>query len=171
MRRGRLLLALVAVGCGDDAPVSDANTTPAAAAVQTAAPAAVEAAPATYSYSSVGRRDPFQSYLIELAALRKAEEAERRLEATEQFELSQYRLTAVITGTTQPRALVEDPSGMGHVLQVGSKLGRNNGRVTRITPSGVLLVEQHRDGLGKVVRVPVKLELPEEPPMLLMGKR
>ena len=37
--------------------------------------------------------------------------------------------------------MVEDPDGEGHVLKMGSKLGKNGGRVTRIFSKGIRVIE------------------------------
>ena len=38
--------------------------------------------------------------------------------------------------------MVEDPDGEGHVLKMGSKLGKNGGRVTRISSKGIRVIEE-----------------------------
>jgi Tfp pilus assembly protein PilP len=58
--------------------------------------------------------------------------------------------------------MVEDPEGVGHTLRVGSRLGRNGGRVTRISATGIVVVEEFVDPLGKRVRVPITMKLPED---------
>lgn len=123
-----------------------------------------EPAPIPYSYNPIGKRDPFRSYLEELS--RRVAETRRvgRREETEEFELDQYRLTGIITGTAQPRAMVEDPNNRGHVLRVGSRLGKHGGRVTRISARGIVVSEQTRDATGKRLRVDKRINLPQMEP-------
>ena len=115
----------------------------------------------TFTYNPVGKRDPFRSFLADLESQRESE-SQRPLAATEQFEIDQYRLTALVTGTSQPKAMVEDPAGVGHTLRVGSRLGKNGGRVTRISANGVMVTEEFVNAVGKRVRVPITLKLPDE---------
>ncbi len=116
---------------------------------------------AEFVYSSIGKRDPFRSYLADLATIK--EETALPLQDTEKFELDQYRLTGLVTGTSQPKAMVEDPEGVGHTLRVGARLGRHGGRVTRISAKGVVIVEETVNPLGQKVRIPITLRLPEDP--------
>lgn len=125
-----------------------------------------------YSYSSVGKRDPFRSYLADLDESDEREK-ERRLEETERYELDQFRLVGIIAGTAQPKALVEDPTGTGHTLRIGSRIGRNGGRVTRIFDtdegSGIIVTEEFRDPTGARVRTPYRIILPKPEFDLLEG--
>lgn len=91
-----------------------------------------------------GRRDPFRSFI---------EEQKQRLAKTErgpleQFDLSQLTVVAVVWGTGRPRALVEDPSGRGYVVQVGTPIGKNDGTVTSIGDNAVTVRETYVDYLG-----------------------
>jgi len=115
-------------------------------------------------YIGIGKRDPFRSYLKDLTEeLKKDDDAgQRRARAvTERFRLEQYRLTALITGTSRPHAMVEDPNGSGHILRIGSRLGRNGGRVTRITGQGVTVTLETSTSGNKKVRVNKTLTLPK----------
>lgn len=157
--------------CGDEAaegaPTPAAPENPAGATVQSKKPKR-QTPPAPFTYSPIGKRDPFRSYLADI----KASEAEsgRPMQETELYELDQYRLTALVTGTSQPKAMVEDPEGVGHVVQVGSRIGKNGGRVTRISAKGVLIVEEFVNPVGKRVRVPITLTLPQDE-ILTLEKR
>lgn len=128
------------------------------------APAIAPVAPtvAEWSYSPVGKRDPFRSYLADLT-LKQTEDDVRRPDPTEKYELDQYRLTGLITGTAQPKALVEDPEKIGHVLRVGSRLGKNGGRITRISNTGIVVTEEYRAPTGEKVKVPIDVNLPKPP--------
>ncbi len=68
-----LALAMLG-GCGEKkaparpAPAPASSAVPAAAATTAPGPATAEAPPQEWVYSSVGKRDPFRSYLADLAA-------------------------------------------------------------------------------------------------------
>jgi type IV pilus assembly protein PilP len=114
---------------------------------------------ANFSYVSINKRDPFRSYLADMD---KGKDKRGPLADTERFDLSQYRLTAVVSGTTSPRAMVEDPDGVGHVLKMGSKLGKNGGRVTRISSQGIRVIEEFRAPTGQKQFVPIDITLPDD---------
>ncbi len=154
-----LLLGLAACETEDSTAPAETEKKAAPKAKQAQA-AAVEEAQVAYAYSPVGKRDPFYSYLAELKETGITEKV-RRLEATEQYELDQYRLTGVVTGTSQPKAMVEDPDGKGHVVQVGSRLGKRSGTVTRITSEGLVVTEEFRAPTGEKVRLPIMVKLPQ----------
>lgn len=113
-----------------------------------------------FVYSFAGKRDPFRSYLVELHEVEQAKNDARVHEPTEEYDTSQFRLTAIISGGRQPSAMVEDPLGRGHVLKIGGRIGKNNGRVTNIDNTGMSIVEQFYDGTGKRLEVGSVLRLP-----------
>lgn len=115
-----------------------------------------EAKPDELSYEAVGKRDPFRSFIGDM----EESKPEKKLEPTEEYELDQYRLTGLITGTAQPKAMVEDPKGRGHTLRIGSRLGKKGGRVTRITSTGIVVTEEMRHE-GERILVPIQIELPK----------
>lgn len=117
---------------------------------------------APFVYSPVGRRDPFRSYLTQLKERQEAKAQDHRREETEAFDINQYRLTGLVTGTTQPKAMVDDPNGEAHVVRIGSRIGKNGGRVYSINAQGLTVVEEYVDASGKLVSVPVTVRLPEE---------
>lgn len=155
-------------GCGDDeiavekGPAAIDKKSAIIKAAQSRSPVKKKVAEVErFAYSSVGKRDPFRSYLADLRETQKT--SARPVQATERFELAQYRLTGIIHGTSQPKAMVEDPEGVGHTLRVGSRVGRNGGRVTRISAKGIVVIEEFVDPIGKRMRVPTTLRLPEDP--------
>ena len=120
-----------------------------------------KAADHQFVYNPVGKRDPFRSYLSVIKEEGEPKQ-ERELEQTERFELDQYRLVALISGTSQPRAMVEDPNNEGHIIRIGSRLGKNGGRITRISNNTIVVVEEFRAPTGERVRVPITVKLPQE---------
>lgn len=99
---------------------------------------------AGYSYDSRNKRDPFRSFVDE----QKLAKAEHERGPLEQFDLSQLTVVAVVWGTERPRALIEDPSGRGFVVQVGTPIGKNDGLVLGIDDNTVLVQETYVDYLG-----------------------
>jgi type IV pilus assembly protein PilP len=66
------------------------------------------------------------------------------------FELSKFKVVGIIAGLNENKALVVDPNGKGYVVQVGMLIGNANGRISRITATGVEVVESYKEGSGRV---------------------
>ena len=162
------LITLAGFACHKNLPATPA-TTSSSKVLEASAQKSIEAKEAAivleqqdFQYSPIGKRDPFRSYLTAMAARREEEDQSRKKQPTERFEMDQYRLTGLLTGSGQPSALVEDPEGKGHTLTMGSRLGRNGGRVTRITSDKIVVVEEFRGPKGAIVKVPVDIKLRRE---------
>ena len=57
------------------------------------------------------------------------------------YNIKDYQLVGVITGTAEPKAYVIDPGGNRFVLRRGSLIGNNNGSVSSIRRDGVEVFE------------------------------
>jgi type IV pilus assembly protein PilP len=69
------------------------------------------------------------------------------------------RLVAVIYDTRDPRAVVEDESGLGYIIRVGTKVGVNDGVVRGIERGRVLVEEESVDFFGERRASEVVLEM------------
>ena len=127
------VLALAACGDEPEAPP------PAAAApkkkVEAAAP--VEAvAQVDYVYNPVGKRDPFRGLFIETAGEpRTAQQGGSDSVCSEplcQVDLDELRVVAVVSVDANPLAMVEDRSGVGHIVRRNTKMGKGGGKVTQV---------------------------------------
>jgi type IV pilus assembly protein PilP len=164
-RRVLLLAWLAAQACGSPAkPARPAG--PAAPAKPAAAATAGAAAPgapaaAEWSYSSVGKRDPFRSYLAEMASDRNAL-VTRCATPLGQYGLEQLKLVAVVTGLEDPVAMVQSPKGAGYTVRRGACIGKNGGVVTAVRSGEVVVSEWvvradgSRDSTQTVLRLPQK---------------
>jgi type IV pilus assembly protein PilP len=164
-----LVAAALAAGC-DEAkkpltrpppppPPVAAVVPPAAKLDASAQPAATE-----WSYSSVGKRDPFRSFLADLASAERGA-ATRCATALGRFEIEQLKLVAVVTGLDDPVAMVEAPGGVGYSLKRGACVGRNGG-VVSVVRSGEVVVSEWairadgtRDKTQTVLRLPKEASL------------
>lgn len=99
-----------------------------------------------FTYVAAGKRDPFRSFILDQQASRNLNHDRGPLE---QFELAQLALHAVVWDTPRPRALVTDPSGRGYIVAEGTPIGKNEGRVTKITDNLVVVRETYVDYLGE----------------------
>ena len=87
------------------------------------------------------RRDPFRSPL-ELEAVATP------ASVLESFDLDQLRVEGIISGTSDPTALVVTPTGEGFVVHRGTPMGKQGGRIARITREEVVVSETRTDGDG-----------------------
>ena len=108
-----------------------------------------------YVYNPIGKRDPFRSFL---SFGTRTEETTPRT-PLQKYEIDQYLLVGIIWGVDRPRALVEDPEGIGHVMEIGTYIGRNWGKVTQITAGEVVVTEEYQTLDGELVVNPIKMTL------------
>jgi type IV pilus assembly protein PilP len=160
-----LLLIFLLVGCAEDSN----NSQVPAAAKKTKPPVKkeqaevisepVEEEPQGFVYSSTGRRDPFEPLV---------QKGDRKQSTTipltplQRFDLSQYRLQAVLIGKGAPRAMVGAPDGKTYILTPGIKIGKREGVVKEITRESVLIEEVHYDMVGAVTRKLATIDMPEQ---------
>jgi len=156
------LTALAAAACGEQKSATSKAAPPAAAkpAAAPAAPAA-PAPEAEVAYSSVGKRDPFKSFLGDLRATTGAV-VTRCNTPLGRFELDQLRLVAVITGLADPLAMVEAPTGVGYAIRKGVCIGKNGGVVATIRTGEVVVTEWAMRADGTREKTETALRLPKE---------
>lgn len=159
-----LVMALpLLVGCGGKkAPPPQPRSAPSAAK---AAPAIMSMAEErvsvpSYIYSPVGKRDPFRSYYKVMKGGKPKPKVGGILT---HFEIDQLKLTAIISGIARPRAQVELPDGKGVVVKVGTRIGKNYGRVVRIKSDEVVIAEDFRDHLGRKMTNYIHMRLEKKP--------
>ncbi|UCE86708.1 MAG: pilus assembly protein PilP [Deltaproteobacteria bacterium] len=107
-----------------------------------------------YAYDPKGKRDPFQSYILERDAVARASRG-----PLEQFELAQLELSAVIWDTNNERALIHDPSGRGYIVGTGTPIGKNSGTVIAIGDSSVVVEEIYENHLGERTRKNIEMRI------------
>jgi type IV pilus assembly protein PilP len=157
-----VVLACAAIACGDKKPPPRAPVT-AAAAKPAATPSTPEqAAVPEWTYTSVGKRDPFRSYLADLAAQGKQAAETRCTTPLGRFDIEQLRLVAVITGLEDPVAMVEAPNGVGYALRRGACIGRNGGVIAAVRTGEVVISEWVVRADGRRDRSQSLLRLPKE---------
>ena len=94
-----------------------------------------------YRYDPEGKPDPFESFVrVKLSA-----DSDDISSPLERFDLSQLIVTGIIWATRSARALIEDPSGKGYIVGVGTAIGKNRGKVIKIEDNRVLVKETYID--------------------------
>ncbi|MGC4122297.1 MAG: pilus assembly protein PilP [Myxococcales bacterium] len=69
---------------------------------------------------------------------------------------------AIISGVSNPLAMVEDPNGRGYIVRRGTFVGKRNGKVTQIRAGELVVTEIYKDQMGKPHINPVPIKLPSD---------
>lgn len=149
----RIVAASLALGLAGSAgwlPVHAAQKVPTAAPM--AAPAAATWEQEDVQYDPHGLRDPFRPPTADAAI-------NDELTPLQRYQLGQLKLVAVIYDTRFPRAVVEDETGLGYILQIGTPIGPNNGAVQAIEPGRVVVREETTDFYGERQAADTVMEL------------
>ena len=88
---------------------------------------------------------------------------ERPRTPLEKLDLAQLKLTAIVTTQGLKRALVEEASGKGYVVMVGTKIGLERGAVVEIEQDRIVIEHQGEDDFGKVSSKKRELKLQKPP--------
>ena len=112
-----------------------APKTPVALPVEEEAPVVV--------YNPKGKRDPFRS-LIQIGERK----VDPNLPPLQRTELSALRLVGVVWGDFGYEALVQTPDGRGYAVDIGTKMGINQGVISRITSLDLSVEEKSVDIFG-----------------------
>ena len=115
-----------------------------------------------YRYSAVGKKDPFRNYFGDMATLNKEKKIVSELQ---NFDITDLRLVAVVYGITDPRAVVVAPDGKSYIVRIGSFIGKNWGKISRILPDKLEIIETYKDPLGRKIINKLYLELPVNSPL------
>lgn len=108
-----------------------------------------------YEYSRLSGRDPFSASLnegSEVASTAKGTgprpDFERPKQYLERYELDTMAMVGTFSKGDSEWALIRDPEKVVHRVPVGDYIGRNYGRVVRISSTQVDLSELISDGMG-----------------------
>lgn len=109
-----------------------------------------------YKYEGLTGRDPFRQSTSEGSdqvaqsgsSSGPRPDLQRTREYLERFELDTLTMVGTFTKETSDWALIQDPDGVVHRVSVGNYLGKNHGKVNRVSNDEVLLSEFIADGIG-----------------------
>lgn len=160
-------------GCGTQNPVPVGAPRPSVVEAKPepkkGVPAPVEAnkvqaaPPEEFVYSPAGLRDPFEPF-IKLEPEKGKKQAPKVFvpkTPLQRYPAEELKLVGVVWSGTplKPKALVEDPTGKGYVVMVGTLVGDKGGGIIQIAPDLVTVEERFLGILGEeTVRV-VKMTL------------
>ena len=119
-----------------------------------------EAKEARYSYNSIGKRDPFRSFIN--TQLPRGGVMDLPQGPLQIHEIDQYRLRGIVWNVETPMAMVEDPEGVGYVVNMGTLIGKNWGKVTQIKPEEIVITEEFRDPIeNELIINEITMRLPD----------
>ena len=109
-------------------------------------------------YNPEGKIDPFEAPFKKEAEVTTAvkeqpgEEMPDRIRQTplEMIDLGQLKLVGVVRFPSGYKAIVEEQSGKGYTVKVGTYIGTNYGRITEIHKDHIIIQEKVKNVLGKV---------------------
>lgn len=108
-----------------------------------------------YTYSPVGKRDPFRPYAIARPIVEAIVDPNCGALCT--WEVDQLRLVAVVSGVANPVGMLEDPRGSGHIVHRGASIGKRSGKITEIRRDRIVVTEYLQGADGQVI--PTKTEV------------
>jgi type IV pilus assembly protein PilP len=111
---------------------------------------------AAVSYNPAGKIDPFVPLVKDepVKALQSDKSKREKREPStplELVDLSQLKLTAIIRTPSGFKAMVEESTGKGYIVGMGTYMGIHSGKVMNILKDRVVVEEEVEDALGNVV--------------------
>jgi Tfp pilus assembly protein PilP len=105
------------------------------------------------SYNPEGKIDPFLPLLKDepqkvLPDTKTKKEKREPTTPLERVDLSQLKLTAIIRTPSGFKAMVEEITGKGYIVSVGTYIGIHSGSVTNILKDRIIVEEEVEDELG-----------------------
>jgi len=116
---------------------------------------------AAYFYNPTNKVDPFKSFIVIKKELEEKREQEKPRTYLETLDISQVTISAIVIGSEDKWALVRDSKGEGHVIKVGTPIGRKRGRVIKILDKEVIVREFDIDIRGRETEKEISIRLPE----------
>lgn len=117
---------------------------------------------AEFTYSPIGKRDPFESLLNRERESRE-KVPEQQLTPIQKFALGQFKLQAVLIGKGAPKAMLRAPDGKTYIVTPGTKIGKRSGVITDITGSGIHVEEVDYDNFtGAEKKENMLIRMPEQ---------
>lgn len=122
-------------------------------------------------YNPEGKIDPFSPLFrqepeiqpVETSAKGKTKRPERPRTPLERLELGQLKLVAIVFTDELRKALVEEASGKGYVVELGTSIGRERGKVVEIKKDRLIIQQEGEDDFGDVVVRKKELKLQKPP--------
>ena len=113
-----------------------------------------------YFYDPTNKVDPFKSFIAAREELEEKAAREKPRTYLETLDISQLTISAIILTSGGNWALVRDSKGDGHVIRVGTPIGKKGGQVTEILEKKVVVREHYKDIRGRKIVTDRIMRLP-----------
>lgn len=108
-----------------------------------------------YSYSPLGKRDPFENVVTGRSVVVPPDQRKGPLQ---DHDLDALRLRFTITGTSSPQAMIVTPGNRAYMVGIGDFVGKNWGKVSHIGREEIIVTETIVDPITNGV-FPVNLTM------------
>jgi len=109
-----------------------------------------------YSYNPIDKPDPFRPFIYEGKENEKSKKIRSPLE---QIDISEIKLVGIIKTKNQKIAILEDDTGKGYFVKVGTPIGLHNGIIKAITNDRIIIEEKVMDFTGRITKRKIILKL------------
>ncbi len=104
------------------------------------------------------QRDPYRPFNLSL----RPKPIDTTKTSLEQYDVSALKLVAVIYDSQNPKAMIEDDTGLRFTIGIGTKIGNQGGVVKAIDPDRVVVEEEFVDFYGEKKKTEIILRLKAE---------
>ena len=165
-----ILMVLLLAACKKETP-PQATPSPAPATkpkpVQKQMTSATVAGIPDQTLNFTTKKDPFKPFAEPVPQGKPATVARGSVRTEDQlpiqsFDVNKFRVSGIIAGVRENTALVLDPGGKGYIVKPGMLIGNSDGRISRIGPSFIEVVEPYRDDNGRNRQRTIVLALPKK---------
>ncbi|MBF0377573.1 MAG: pilus assembly protein PilP [Desulfamplus sp.] len=108
-------------------------------------------------YIAKGKTDPFEPLIKDKPPVEEVKESfeedvpERILTPLEKLDFGQMKLVAILTRESGSVAMVQEATGKGYIVNIGTYMGRNSGQVISIEKDKLVIQEKVKDYKGNMV--------------------
>ena len=153
------LILTILTGCKKEA-IEPAQVTPLKKVVAPVETAMTTEKMPEYVYNPAGKRDPFKTFLESVTE--KKERAAAPVTPLESYDLNTLRLVGIMMLPGKNVAIIEDPTGKGYHVKVGTHMGLNDGVVVEILNDKVVVEEKYLDETAQTKTRKVSVKIPKE---------
>ena len=152
-----LLLVFGSAGCTKE-EVPPARVTPVKKVVAPVDTAMTTEKKPEYVYDPAGKRDPFKTFLESVKKVGVVAPAT----PLQSYDLNTLKLVGIMMLPGKKVAIIEDPTGKGYHVKVGTHIGLNDGVVVDILSDEVLVEERYLDVTAQTKARKVSIKIPKE---------
>jgi len=106
-----------------------------------------------YKYCPSKRPDPFKPFIF------KGREQKKNISPLEKINISELKLVGIVETPKGKIAILEDNTGKGYFVTKDSKIGPNNGIITKITKNAIYIQEEMKNLSGPKTKREIVLKL------------